>query len=307
MNCAGSTNLYLNFFERFEAFELSVKLGSFSLAAQQLGTTTSQVSRRVKALEEALGTPLCLRHQNSITPTDAGVRFLSTQTPLMRSFEEFEASLTSEFIPTVMLEAPVTLGGIVFPRLLENINPLRKFLLHLSPTASPTTLPQQPHEFSVILAPEPPNDNVIALRLGSIEYICACSKEYADKHGSAQNIEQLKRHKLLRGPESSTITLDHKKCWEARKFAPAGMHSLETDLALYNAALTGAGIAIGLPLFLAYADLQSGRLRRLLPDWERPRETAWLLRSVQRFPDAVTQQFIQMVKHVWQSTSGLTA
>lgn len=299
--------MYLNFFERFEAFELSVKLGSFSLAADQLGTTASQISRRVKALEEALGVTLCLRHQNGITPTDAGVRFITAQAPLMRSLEEFEASLATEFIPTVRLEAPVTLGGSVFPRLLENINPMRKFLLHLSPSAAPSTLPQQPHEFSIILAPEPPNDNVIALKLGSIEYVCACSKEYAEKHGFAQSIEQLKQHKLLRGPESDTITLGHKKYWETQHFDPVGVHCLGTDTALYNAALTGAGIAIGLPLFLAHEDLQSGRLRRILPDWDLPRKNAWLLRTVQRFPDAVTQQFIQMVKNVWQSTPGLSA
>lgn len=299
--------MYLNFFERFEAFEQSVRLGSFSLAAEKLGTTASQISRRVKALEEALGAVLCIRHQNGITPTDAGVRFLTAQSPLMRSFEEFEASLTTEFIPTVRLQTPLTLGGCVFPKILKNINPMRRFLIHLAPTAAPSTQPQQPHEFSVILADEPPNDNVIALRLGSIEYVCACSDAYAQKHGIPESIDELKKHKLLRGPESDTITLGHKKYWETQDFDPVGVHCMETDMSLYNAALTGAGIAVGLPLFLAHEDLRSGRLRQVLPDWDLPRKHAWLLRTVQRFPDAVTQQLIQMVKNVWQSTPGLTS
>ena len=298
--------MYLNFFERFEAFEQSVKLGSFSLAAVQLGTTASQISRRVKALEDALGVTLCIRQQNGITPTDAGVRFITAQAPLMRSFEEFEASLANEFIPTVKLETPLTLGGCVFPRILENINPMRRFLIHLAPVASPTTLPQQPHEFSVILAPEPPNDNVIALKLGFIEYVCVCSCDYAKKFGIPENIEQLRKHKLLRGPESNTITLGHKKYWETKDFDPVGVHCFETDMALYSAVLTGAGIAVGLPFFLAHEDLQSGRLMRVLPDWNLPRKNAWLLRTVQRFPDAVTQQLTQMIKNVWQSTPGLT-
>lgn len=299
--------MYLNFFERFEAFELSVKLGSFSLAAERLNTTTSQISRRVKALEDALDVVLCIRHQNGIIPTDAGVRFLTAQSPLMRAFEELEASLSTDFIPSVKLEAPLTLGGSVFPKILKNINPMRKFLIHLTPTATPTTLPQQPHEFSVILAPEPPNDNVIALKLGSIEYICACSSEYAEKFGIPESIEQLKTHKLLRGPESNTITLGHKKYWETQNFDPVCVHCLENDMALYNAVRAGAGIAIGLPLFLAHEDLQSHRLIQVLPEWNLPRKNAWLLRTVQRFPDTVTQQLIQMVKAVWYSTPGLTA
>ena len=298
--------MYLNFFERFEAFELSVKLGSFSLAAAQMGTTASQISRRVKALEQDLGATLCIRHQNGITLTEAGVRFIAAQAPLMRSFEEFEASLTTEFIPQVKLETPMTLGGCVFPRILENINPMRKFLIHLTPTASPTSSPQQPHEFSVILAPTPPNDDVIALKLGAIEYVCVCSSAYAEKFGIPEDIEQLGKHKLLRGPERSAITLGHKKYWQTQNLAPVGAHCFDTDMALYNAALTGAGIAIGLPLFLAHEQLQTGRLIQVLPDWDQPRKNAWLLRTVQRFPDAVTQQVVQLIKNVWQSTPGLT-
>lgn len=297
--------MYLNFFERFQAFEQSVKLGSFSLAARALDTTTSQISRRIKALEDSLGVSLCIRHQNGITPTDAGVRFLTVQAPVMRAFETLEASFSTDFIQEIRLETPVTLGGTVFSKILEYIYTARKLSFHLIPTDTPNTRPVQPHEFSVVLAPEPPDENVIAMRLGSVEYICACSSEYAQRHGLPQSISDLQTHLLLRGPGSETITMDHKTNWENQAFTSNKIYSISTDMALYSATLSGAGIAIGLPMYLAHEALENGKLLRVMPDWVLPQKTAWLLRSVQRFPNVTTQQFIQAIKKVWENTPGL--
>ena len=56
------------------AFEAAARLGSMSLAAQELHVTHGAVSRQVRSLEEALGQPLFLRQGRGIQATAAGRR-----------------------------------------------------------------------------------------------------------------------------------------------------------------------------------------------------------------------------------------
>ncbi|PWK72568.1 LysR substrate-binding domain-containing protein [Aminobacter sp. AP02] len=54
------------------AFEASARLGSFTKAAEELGTTQAAVSYQIKLLEERAGTPLFLRRPKQTELTDAG-------------------------------------------------------------------------------------------------------------------------------------------------------------------------------------------------------------------------------------------
>lgn len=57
-------------------FSAVVRHGSISKAAQQLNTVQSNVTMRIKQLEERLGTPLFSRHSRGMTVTSAGQRLL---------------------------------------------------------------------------------------------------------------------------------------------------------------------------------------------------------------------------------------
>lgn len=57
-------------------FETVARLGGMGRAAAELNTVQSNVTARVRALEDELGTPLFRRHARGVTPTDAGRRLL---------------------------------------------------------------------------------------------------------------------------------------------------------------------------------------------------------------------------------------
>ena len=61
--------------EGLAAVQAAAETGSFSAAAESLGLTHGSVSRRVKAVESWLGTPLFERHGRGVRPTPAGLRF----------------------------------------------------------------------------------------------------------------------------------------------------------------------------------------------------------------------------------------
>src|ERR1700712_1151565 len=80
-------------FELMETFVRIVDAGTLSAAAAQLGTTQPTVSRRLQALERALGVKLLSRSTHSMTLTEDGQRCLERARELLASWHAFEADL----------------------------------------------------------------------------------------------------------------------------------------------------------------------------------------------------------------------
>jgi DNA-binding transcriptional LysR family regulator len=57
-------------------FEAVARLGGMNRAADELNTVQSNVTTRIRRLEDELGTPLFDRHSRGVTPTPAGLRLL---------------------------------------------------------------------------------------------------------------------------------------------------------------------------------------------------------------------------------------
>lgn len=60
--------------QRLAVFEAAARLGSFTAAAADLGTTQPAVTRQIRLLEQSLGADLFTRGANTATLTDLGVR-----------------------------------------------------------------------------------------------------------------------------------------------------------------------------------------------------------------------------------------
>ncbi|WP_352676239.1 LysR family transcriptional regulator [Mesorhizobium sp. M0254] len=54
------------------AFEASARHLSFELAASELGVTSGEISRQIKAIEDDLGVPLFVRRRTGVMLTSAG-------------------------------------------------------------------------------------------------------------------------------------------------------------------------------------------------------------------------------------------
>lgn len=300
--------MYKQIFERWYAFEDSVRLKSFSEAARAGNETTSQISRRLKALEDELGVKLCERHRNGIIPTDAGLRFLNEMGPLVREFEALEEGLSGPAEVIQQLRTPVSLGSAVFSKLPARLAKTLKnpdcIPLQVMPIFRSMTLPRLTTDFSILIADEPPEADVIALRLGCISYISAASPDYLNTNGDPGTISDLFFHQILRGPTLVEEEFFSSFEDEGIDTIPHFVTDFETDLSLYAAALAGSGVAVGLPLFLAHEALSDGRLVRILPFWKLAPKTVWLLRKPQRFPDLATQRLIIAIKDLWSETPG---
>jgi LysR family transcriptional regulator, glycine cleavage system transcriptional activator len=78
-----------------KAFEAAARLGSFSLAAEELSVTHGAVSRQIRLLEDWLGLPLFRRTARNAVPTPAGVALLAEASPALDRLAEAALRLRS--------------------------------------------------------------------------------------------------------------------------------------------------------------------------------------------------------------------
>lgn len=100
-------------------FEAAARLGSFTLAAGELGVSQAAVSRQVKALEEDIGTALFLRRHRRVELTHAGLLLsASVSTGFGRIAETIESLRQSHGSSSVTIGATLAMSHFwLLPRL----------------------------------------------------------------------------------------------------------------------------------------------------------------------------------------------
>ena len=82
-----------------KVFEAVTRLGSMNCAAVNLHTVQSNVTARIRALEDALGVALFRRHARGVTPTAAGQRLLPFVGRITKLIAEAEAAAKDDGVP----------------------------------------------------------------------------------------------------------------------------------------------------------------------------------------------------------------
>src|SRR3954468_17517054 len=78
-----------------KGFEVVARHLSFTKAAAELCVTQSAVSRQIRQLEEHLGVRLFERRTRAVVLTEAGYRYYSELTPLLRQLGEITQKVTA--------------------------------------------------------------------------------------------------------------------------------------------------------------------------------------------------------------------
>jgi len=103
----------VNQIEDMQTFKRIVEAGSISLAAEQLDTVKSAVSKRLKDLEKRLNVTLLQRTTRRQTLTEAGHRYYQHCLRLLDDIAEAEAQISdieAELSGKLRISAPVSFG-----------------------------------------------------------------------------------------------------------------------------------------------------------------------------------------------------
>ncbi|MEM9729862.1 MAG: LysR family transcriptional regulator [Myxococcota bacterium] len=235
---------------------------SFSRAASDHGLHRSAVSRRVAALEQALGVDLLIRTTRSVEPTTAGRRLLEEVGPLLERVERAVAQLPEAAdVPAgpLHVSAPRDVGTWILPTVLGELADAHPAITP-SVELSNRLVDVEGEGFDVALRVSRTRLSGSGLRvrrIGTLRVRVYAAPCYVARHDAPQSLRDLANHPLVGLPE----------------VVPEGVHALQAmvsagDMLLAAELAThGAGVAF-LPSFVAEGDVASGRLVRLLPDEE---------------------------------------
>jgi len=287
-------------------FARVVDAGNFSVAARQLGSTPSTVSRQIKRLEEALGTRLLERSTRSIRVTDSGMqvyRYCSDMVGAASGAVDVAGQEVGEPRGKVSVSAPVAFARSV-------IHPLIPGFLHALPDVDVQLIfddreidPLRDGVDVVIRLTDSPPLGLAARRLGTAKWLLCASRAYLEARGTPAVPRDLNAHDCLYLGE----TVDD-NCWQFRRDGATqsvevrGRYIANHVSARMEAASQGFGIA-NLPDFAVARALEQGELVQVLSDWTfEPRAytgPVWLLYPPNRFlPSKVRALIDYLARHL---------
>jgi len=270
-------------------FARVVETGNFSLAARQLGSTPSTVSRQIKRLEEALGARLVERSTRQVRVTDAGADVYRYCRDMLGSAAGAVDAAGQSGRPQgrVSVSAPTAYAKTVIHPLIPDF--LREYGdvdVQLNFTDRDVD-PLRDGVDLVIRVTRTPSPGLAGRRLGSVRWLLAASPAYLAARGTPRAPRDLAQHDCLPLGESA----DDPR-WRLRRGARtqtvevSGRYLANHAGARLEAALGNWGIA-SLPDFAAADALRRGELVEVLADWTfEPRAylgPVWLLYPPNRF------------------------
>lgn len=274
-----------------------VKARSFRRAAEANGMPNSTVSRRISALEKAVGLRLLHRTTRKIELTEAGQIYFERCKRIVD-----EARLAHEQLgemlaqPSGVLRAslPVDFANVfLLPLVIEfgQRYPGISFEFDLTPRR--VDLVAEPFDVAIRMG-EQPSSNLIARQLARLPHSLYASPDYLARSGKPRQPSDLGRHECLRfyAPRASTWTL-HRGA-ESVDVEVGGRFRANSMGMLQRLAVLGQGIAV-LSDAIVSQEVAEGRLVRVLPRWQAPPIPVYAITETRLLP-AKTQRFIEFMK-----------
>lgn len=280
-------------------FRRVAELASFSAAARDLRLSNAAVSKNVRELEEALGAQLLQRTTRRVHLTPAGEQYLGRVVAILDELANADGAASEQSQAPrgrLRVAAPMSFGlcelaakvaafGTLYPELSIELELNDRFV----------DVIREGFDVAIRGSGPLPDSNLVAKKLLDIERLVCASPEYLARHGEPKSPQSLTRHRALLYSLSSTPGV-----WAFRKGKAKvtvelrGALSVNSSLALVAAATEGAGVAF-LPSFAVKSQLQSGRLRRLLPAWRSEPQALYALYPRHRFTSRGVRLFVEQL------------
>lgn len=246
-----------------------VEENSVSKGGARLNVPQSSASRLLTRLEETLGTRLLLRSTRSLQLTEAGQIYFERAQQIAIALDEATAAvrdLGSSPAGLLRVTAPAGFARqFIAPHLVEFSSTYPKIDLGLSLQDTVEDLVSLGYDVAIRFGALPDSGLVARHLAGSALAACA-SPDYLKRHGAPEQVSDLAtRNCLCFRSNPGKNTWHFEQGAQSRSVKVSGsMYSNNGD-ALISAALAGYGIVMQ-PSWMVQADLDKGRLVRVLPD-----------------------------------------
>lgn len=279
------------------------QLESFSRAASALGMPVSTVSRKVTSLEQQLGVILLQRSTRKLSLTAQGrVYYYQCSEPLNHLYDAERVLTRAQTKPEGLLRitAPVIVGQDPFYEFLSSfLKAYPGIKVDLVITNAFLDLIAENIDVAIRFG-ELQDSTIVAQRIGqSVRYLVA-SPDYLRDRAPPLKPEDLHQHQCIllnaRNNEAEWHLVSGKKSMKLHVSGPIASRDFEAV-----SAFTCRGHGIGyLPSNYCDAQIASGELVRVLPEWSSPEIFVHAVYQTRRFLPSRLQVFLEALR-AWKS------
>lgn len=286
--------------DRMAAFVAVADAGSFTAAAERMDTTKSALSQAVSRLERELGAQLLQRSTRKLSVTEAGLAFLTDCRALLDGAEAaLERARTGRAQPsgTLRLTSPQESVGMVAAWITAYRERFADMRIDYVPTDQTFDLIADRFDLAVRIGPMA-DSRLRGVMLAELELWTAASPAYVKRNGTPTKPTDLPAHEwvalsLLPAPWTVDFT---SKSGRKETVRLRGAVSAASNAAVRQLVLEGAGISAFPNTSSMRADVESGRLVRLLPTYRLKKLFLYAVYPGNMAPPAKTRAFIDLAK-----------
>lgn len=250
-----------------------VESGSFSAAAEQLGTTASSVSRQIASLEQALSIKLLERTTRRLKLTAAGTEAYAYCNEMIESAKNV-MEIADRFCNSpqglVKISAPRAFGrDLITPHIAEFLRLYPHVDVQLMLTDRLVDLIGDDIDLIIRITDDPPA-GLAARPLIRVNHIICATKTYLDEKGTPQHPLDLAQHSCIYLGETPGDN-----CWkfknivtgEQSRVTVRGRYATNHSKARLDGILNHLGIGC-LPFFTVQEAIEKQQVIQVLPQWD---------------------------------------
>jgi DNA-binding transcriptional LysR family regulator len=252
------------------AFVAVAQNASFTRAAEQLGTSKSNVGKAVQRLEARLGSRLFQRTTRAVRLTEDGETYFEAARSALEGLGEAEVALAArrdEPVGRVRLDAPVGFGGLLIPSFASFREQFPQVTIELSLTDYQTDAVGEGWDIVVRIGELPVSGDMTVRKLCDLANGLYASPGYLGRREPINSVQDLWKHEALifRAGSGQLRPWTVHDAGHTSDVAPGAGLIVTDGRALVDAAKAGLGIA---QIFhrVAQPHVVAGELRHVLPE-----------------------------------------
>lgn len=274
---------------------------SFSLAATELGISSSSVSKQVSHLEQHVGARLLQRTTRRISVTEVGAAYYEKCVRILEDVEEAEnlvSQLQGQPRGVLRISCNMTFGQMQLSKAIPEfmaLYPDIKVDVSLDDRA-----PDMVHEgFDLairIADPQLPDSSLIAREIGKIPMFICASPQYLQQHGQPACLDDLKQHNCLVFVHAANANV-----WSLEEDGSLNTVQVEGDMKANNSLVVRSSVlahrGIGnLALFVISRFLESGEIQLVFPEHEPEELSIFAVYPDRKYTSPKVSAFIEFFR-----------
>lgn len=286
-----------------EIFARVVGAGSMSAAGREMNLSPAVVSKRIRRLEEKLGSRLLQRTTRQIAMTEAGQGFYERVVAILASVEEAESFVSRGSAKArghLKVAVPTSFGRLhIAPHLADFLADNSDLSVNLDLSDEFVDIVGDGYDLAIRIA-ELSDSSLVARRLAPVHRILCASPDYISKYGYPSSVEELTANHV-------TLAAANQDPW--RLSGPDGIVSIRTQSpvktnsseVVRECLLSGLGIALRSTWDIG-PELREGKLQVLLPEYRASKDVGlYAVYPSRQFLPAKVRVFIDFLAGLYGS------